>query len=271
MDDQNNGNAEVETTPDMASATVSLPSVAKIELSAPLGWLKSAWGDFTKAPLPCLIYGIVLAAISAFIGWALVFSGAFAWIFVLAGGFFLIAPILAMGLYEAARQIENGDTPSLSDMAFVKSAFRSDLAYLGLALFLIYLLWTRIAQVVYALSTRTLHKSPSEFLVFMFTDPDGQMMALTGTVIGAIIALLAYMLVVISAPMMLDKKRDVWSATITSIRAVLDNPMPMLFWALIISVLTALGIATAFFGLIIVFPLIGLASWHAYRELVPSP
>lgn len=256
--------------PDMAQ-TFSLPDVAKIELSAPLGWLSGAWGDFTKAPLPCLIYGIVLAGISAMIAWALVFSGAFAWIFVLAGGFFLVAPILAMGLYEAGKQIEEGKTPSLGDVIVVKSAFRSDLAYLGLALFLIYLLWTRVAQVVYALSTNTLHKTPTDFLTFMFTTPDGQMMALTGTVIGAIIGLLAYMMVVISAPMMLDSKRDVWTSTITSIRAVLDNPMPMLFWALIIAVLTAIGIATAFFGLIIIFPLIGLASWRAYRELVPNP
>lgn len=95
-------------------------------------------------------------------------------------------------------------------------------------------------------------------------------MALTGTAVGAVIALFAFALVVISAPMMLDRKTDVFIATITSFRAVLKNPLPLLLWAIIIAVLTALGIATAFFGLILVFPLIGLASWHAYRELVPD-
>ena len=152
----------------------------------------------------------------------------------------------------------------------VKGAFRLDLAYLGLALFLIYLLWTRIAQIVYALSTSTLHRTPMDFLAFMFTTPEGLTMAATGTVIGAVIAFLAFMLVVVSAPMMLDRKRDVFIATITSIRAVTRNALPMAIWALIIAVLTALGIATAFFGLIVVFPVVGLASWRAYRALVPD-
>ena len=254
----------------MSDAIVKLPDVATVSIGAPVRWLKAGWRDFTKAPLPCLIYGLVLAAISAGIAWALVFSGAFAWIFVLAGGFFLVAPILAMGLYEAARQLENGQTPSLGDMALVKGAFRRDLAYLGLALFLIYLLWTRIAQIVYALSTRTLHKTPQAFLDFMLTTPEGQMMALTGTLIGGVIALLAYALIVISAPMLLDHRTDVFIATVTSVRAVTRNLPAMLFWALIIAVLTTIGIATAFFGLVLVFPIIGLASWHAYRELVPT-
>ncbi|MEM9738257.1 MAG: DUF2189 domain-containing protein [Pseudomonadota bacterium] len=247
-----------------------LPDVATIGFDAPIDWLKGGWADFQRAPLPCLIYGIALAAVSAFIGWGLVFSGQFAWVFVLAGGFFIIGPMAAMGLYEAGRMLEDGQTPTLSEMVFVKGAFRLDLAYLGLGLFVIYLLWTRIAQVVYALSTTTLHRSPAEFLTFMFTDPNGQVMALSGTVIGAIIAFLAYAMVVVTAPMLLDRKNDVFVAVITSFRAVTRNFGPMVLWAFLITVLTALGIATAFFGLIIVFPVLGLASWRAYRTLVPG-
>ena len=257
-------------TPQAGAEPFRLPEVAKIGLGAPFQWLAGGWADFRRAPLPCLIYGIALAALSAAIGWALVFSGQFAWVFVLAGGFLIVGPMLAMGLYEAGRQLEVGETPGFSDMALVKGAFRLDLAYLGLALFLIYLLWTRIAQIVYALSTSTLHRTPMDFLAFMCTTPEGLTMAATGTVIGAVIAFLAFMLVVVSAPMMLDRKRDVFIATITSIRAVTRNALPMAIWALIIAVLTALGIATAFFGLIVVFPVVGLASWRAYRALVPD-
>ena len=257
-------------TPQAGAEPFRLPEVAKIGLGAPFQWLAGGWADFRRAPLPCLIYGIALAALSAAIGWARVFSGQFAWVFVLAGGFLIVGPMLAMGLYEAGRQLEVGETPGFSDMALVKGAFRLDLAYLGLALFLIYLLWTRIAQIVYALSTSTLHRTPMDFLAFMFTTPEGLTMAATGTVIGAVIAFLAFMLVVVSAPMMLDRKRDVFIATITSIRAVTRNALPMAIWALIIAVLTALGIATAFFGLIVVFPVVGLASWRAYRALVPD-
>lgn len=254
----------------MTDTVMKLPDVATVSPGAPIVWLKRGWRDFAKVPAPFMVYGICLAFVSAVIAWALMFSGAFAWVFVLAGGFFFIAPILAMGLYRAGEMLEQGEQPGLKDIAVVKGAFRRDLAYLGLALLLIYMLWTRIAQVVYALSTTSIHKTPMDFLRFMFTDPNGQTMAMIGTVVGAVIAFLAYSLVVISAPMLLNRKADVFIATITSVRAVHQNLLPMLIWAGLISVLTALGIATAFFGLIFVFPVIGLASWHAYRDLVPA-
>ena len=254
----------------MTEATYKLPDVATSTIGAPFRWLSGAWQDYLRAPLPFMIYGIVLAGISAMIAWALVFSGAFAWVFVLAGGFFLIAPILAMGLYEGGRMLEDGETPGLTDIVLVRSAVRADIAYLGLALFLIYLFWTRLAQIVYALSTSVMHKDPTDFLAFMFTTPEGLSMAATGSVIGGVVAFLAFSLAVISAPMMLGGQTDIFIATITSVRSVTKNPGPMLVWALLIAVLTAIGIATAFFGLILIFPLIGLASWRAYRELVPT-
>jgi len=254
----------------MSDQTFRLPDVATVSIDAPFKWLAGAWQDYLRAPLPFMIYGIILSGVSAMIAWALVFSGAFAWVFVLSGGFFLIAPILAMGLYEGGRLLEQGRTPGLTDIVLVREAVRLDLAYLGLALFLIYLFWTRIAQIVYALSTPFMHKTPSAFLTFMFTTPDGLSMAATGTVIGGVIAFLAFSLVVISAPMLLSAKTDVFIATITSVRCVTQNFLPMLIWGLLIVALTAFGIATAFFGLILVYPLIGLASWRAYRELVPG-
>lgn len=254
----------------MTEPLQKLPEVASISIGAPIRWLAGAWQDYLRAPLPFMIYGILLSGASAMLAWALVFSGAFAWVFVLAGGFFLIAPILAMGLYEGGRMLETGETPGVTDVILVRSAMRLDIAYLGLALFLIYLFWTRLAQIVYALSTSVLHKAPSDFLAFMFTTPEGLTMAATGSVIGGVIAFLAFSLVVISAPMLLDGKTDVFIATITSVRSVTRNFWPMLVWAVLIAILTAIGIATAFFGLILIYPVIGLATWRAYRELVPT-
>ncbi|MCR9270373.1 MAG: DUF2189 domain-containing protein [Hyphomonadaceae bacterium] len=254
----------------MTEQTFKLPDVATVSIDAPFHWLSGAWQDYLRAPLPFMMYGIALAGVSAMIAWALVFSGAFAWVFVLAGGFFLIAPVLAMGLYEGGRMLEEGHTPGLTDIVLVRSAIRLDIAYLGLALFLIYLFWTRLAQIVYALSTPVMHKEPTAFLSFMFTTVEGMNMAITGSIIGGVVAFIAFSLVVISAPMMLGAKTDVFIATITSVRSVTRNFVPMLIWAVLIAGLTAIGIATAFFGLILVFPLIGLATWRAYRELVPG-
>ena len=189
---------------------------------------------------------------------------------VLIGGFFLIAPMLGMGLYEAGRKLELGQKPKLSEMLFVRTASPRDLAYLGLALLLIYFFWGRMAQLIYALSTYRVHSSTEEFFQFMLTTSEGHAMAISGTIVGGAIALIAFALVVISAPMLLERKTDVFIASITSVRTVFTNPGPMMLWAFLIALLTILGVATACLGLAIVFPLIGLSSWRAYRALVES-
>jgi uncharacterized membrane protein len=182
----------------------------------------------------------------------------------------LVAPMLAMGLYKTGRMLEQGETPRIGDILFVRSAFRQDLMYLGLALFLVYSFWVEASQIVYGLSTYRIHKTLPELLTFIATDPAGQNMALVGTVIGGMIAFVAFSLVVVSAPMLLNEKTSVFIATITSVRTIAQNFLPMLVWAMLIVALTALGIGTGFLGLIVTFPVIGLASWRAYRELVPS-
>ena len=249
----------------------SLPDVREIGLNAPIEWLKGGFSDFGKAFGPCIFYGAALALISAMFATGLLFSGQASWIMVFAGGFLFIAPMIAMGLYEAGRQLELGQTPTLREMLVVKTASAQNLAYLGLALLIVYFFWTRMAQLIYALSTYTLHESVGEFLTFMFTTSAGHSMAMTGTVVGGIIAFIAFSLVVVSAPMLLDRKTDVFIATVTSVRSVAKNPAPMLLWAVMIAVLTAIGLVTAFIGLVAVFPVIGLSSWRAYRALVVSP
>ena len=252
------------------SSPVHLPGVNKVAVSAPLGWLAKGWADFWRAPGPSLAYGVALAAISFALAGGLYLTGAFTWFLVLAGGFLLVAPMLAMGAYQSARLQARGEVPSLAGMFFVRSAFRRDLVILGVALFILFGIWVEAAYLVYGLSTRTMHTSVSAFLNFLFLSPEGHSMALTGSLVGGVIAFLAFSLAVVSAPMMLNAEVDFFIATITSVRAVVQNFPAMLVWAVLIAVLTGIGIATAFIGLIIVFPWIGMASWHAYRELVAS-
>jgi len=254
----------------MEQATTGLPDVNTIGLAAPFRWLAGGWADFRKAPGPCLVYGAILVAASVGIALALYHLGAIRWLFVVAAGFMLVAPMLAMGLYRAGRMLEQGERPSVGDVLFVRSAFRTELMYLGLALFLVYSVWVEMAHLVYGLSTHKFHKTLPEFVHFMLADPEGHNMVMTGTMIGGLIAFIAYSLVVVSAPMMLNTHANVFVATITSVRTIFRNFLPMLVWALIIVIVTVLGIATGFLGLIVTFPVIGLASWRAYRDLVPS-
>lgn len=195
-------------------------------------------------------------------------TGALTWFLVLTGGFLIIAPMLAMGAYQAARMLEAGQQPKLADMLFVRAAFRRDLIILGVALFILYGIWIEAAYLTYGLSTNQIHHSVEAFLTFLFTTPQGHSMALWGSLVGGIIAFLAYTLAVVTAPMLLNQKSDIFIAAVTSARCVIANFPAMLLWAFLIAVLTLIGIATAFIGLILIFPWIGLSSWHAYRSLV---
>lgn len=254
----------------MEPTTTHLPTVNTISLTAPLSWLAGGWADFRRALWPCLVYGAILVALSLSLAAALYSAGALRWLFALAAGFMLVAPMFAMGLYNTGRMLEHGERPRIGDILFVRSAFRQDLMYLGLALFLIFSFWVEASQIIYGLSTYRIHKTLPELATFMFTDPAGLNMVLVGTIVGGVIAFLAFSLVVVSAPMLLNEKTSVFIAMITSVRTIAQNFLPMLVWAMLIVALTALGIATGFLGLIVTFPVIGLASWRAYRDLVPS-
>jgi len=129
-------------------------------------------------------------------------------------------------------------------------------------------MWIQAAQIVYGLSTYQLHATLPEFLEFAFRTDDGRRMLVVGGAIGGGIAFVAYTLVVVSAPMLLERRFDVFMAAVTSVRIVLRNPGPMLLWAVMVATLVLMSAATGFLALVVVFPWLGLATWRAYRGLV---
>lgn len=251
-------------------STPRLTAVNAVDMAAPFRWLAGGWADMRKALWPCLAYGLALAALSIAGSAAFVASNAAFWVLALSCGFVFIAPMLAMGLYEAGRLIEQGQTPTLNRMLFVRQAVRQDVVYLGLALLMIYLLWGRIAQVVYGLSTYSFHRTVEDFVAFALGTAEGHAMLLSGSAVGGVIAFFTYCWVVIAAPMLLDSRTTIWAASAASFAAVAKNPGPMLFWAALIVALLLVAAATAFLGLIVIFPWLGLATWRAYRDLIPD-
>jgi uncharacterized membrane protein len=248
-------------------ATLGLPAIRTITLATPFGWLADGWRDLLKAPGPLLLYGLGVAVASFALCYGLYVTNGTFWVMTLTAGFVIVAPILAMGPYEAGRRIERGERPRLGQILFVRSAFRQDVAYLSLLLVLIYFLWGRVAQIVYGLSTYQIHRDVDSLVAFAFGSSDGRAMLLTGTVTGGVLAFVTYALVVVSAPMLLTPNSNVFAAVATSVRAVNANFFPLLLWAVIITVLLLLSAATGFLALIVVFPWLGLASWRAYRSL----
>lgn len=248
-----------------------LPAVNTISMTAPLAWLSGAWSDLWRAPASFIAYGLVVAMLSGAIALGLAFTGLAFWSVALAAGFVFIAPMIALGVYEGGRLIEAGQRPTLARIAFVRHAFRRDLVFLGLALLIMFGIWLELALVTAGLAASRFYPTLDAFIQFATTTSAGHAMLFWGTLIGGILAWFTFSLVVVSAPMLLDSRRDIFTASVTSVRCVAKNTLPMLLWAAIIAAMILASIATGFFALIIVIPWLGLASWRAYRALVVQP
>lgn len=248
-----------------------LPDINTIHITTPFSWLANAWSDLWKAPAIFLTYGLVIALFGASVVLGLALSSMAAWSVALAAGFAFIAPMLAMGVYEGGRLLEAGRKPSLAAIGVIRAAFRGDVVLLGVALLLIYGIWLELARIVYGLSSSRLDVTLMEFFAFATTTSAGLTMLLWGSALGGLLAWFTFCLVVVSAPMLLDTRRDIFIASVTSVRCVVRNTLPMLVWAVAIAALLLASILTAFAGLIIVIPWLGLASWRAYRSLVRTP
>lgn len=224
--------------------------------------------DVLAAPAPNLIYGALVALLSFAIWRSLLESDLAFWALSLSCGFVFVAPILAMGLYEAGRALEANEKPELTRMLLVRSALRSDVFYLGVALLFIYLFWGRVAQLVYGLSTYHLHKTLREFFAFALHTGEGHTMLISGTIVGGLMAFFTFAIAVVSTPMLMDQRSNIFEAVFVSLRAVSRNFGPLLFWAALITGLLLLSAWTSWLALVLVFPWLGLASWRAYRDIV---
>ena len=245
-----------------------LPTIRKVGPAAPLRWLAAALGDLSRAPLPSFFHGLVLTLVSVGLSLSLLREWGAFWTIALTFGFILVAPLLAMGPYETGRLLEAGRKPTVGRTLLVRRALRADVVVLGVGLFFLFALWLRAAQVVYGLSTFTLHDTPEQLAAFAFGTDEGRVMLLVGSAVGAVFAFLTFSCVVVAAPMLLDARVGVFAAVATSVRATLANLAALLIWAGLIVALVALTAVTGFLPMIIVFPWLGLASWRAFRDLV---
>lgn len=240
-----------------------MPFVApcrKIEITAPLRWLRLGWKDLTDAPKLSLIYGIVLTLLSMLISLVTWRYGTMALYIGLASGFMFMGPVLAVGLYSISHQLEEGRKPVLGYCIRDGQIHFKELLVLGVVLMVVLLLWARAATVM------------SIFLP-MQSNPDWiQLLPFLGigSMVGAVFSGVVFAASAFSLPMIMDRKTDAITAVITSINAVVHNKKPMLLWATIIVLTILLGFFTALLGFMVFLPIIGHATWHAYKETVDA-
>ena len=255
----------------MNRISISNYKINTISREAPWQWLAAGWRDLLANRARSLSYGLgfTLVSIAMLTGLLELEMGGI--IFALAAGFLLLGPMLAMGLYEASRRLENRESVSFEDMLFVKAKSPLQLLYLGLVLMLMFMVWVRLATLLYALFFGMMDFPPlGDFIPTLLYSWEGPVMLVLGTFVGGIIAFAVFAVTVMAAPLLMHRRADVMTAVILSIKAVKENFWPMALWAWLIGWLMVFALITAFVGMIVIFPLLGHATWHAYRSLAPK-
>jgi uncharacterized membrane protein len=246
-------------------------TIRKVSMERPWVWLRAGLRDLTAQPLASLGYGLIWTLISVALVAVLWFNDHGSWLLPLAAGFMLVGPLVAIGLYQISRDIEEGRPVSFARALGAWRGNATQIGLLGVLLMIFLLAWIRFATLLFALFFGT--DIPTVDATSVYSDlllsTTGLSLIAVGTLIGAVLSFVAFTLSVVSVPHLLaDRSSSVLEAVITSIAVVKHNLRVMLLWAFLIGSIGFVGLAPAMLGLIVVLPLLGHASWHAYQDLV---
>lgn len=259
------GNADMAP---INAATQAKSRNREFPVTEALSWLRAGWHDLMTFPGLSLAYGLTVFAVSLAIVAGLFFLGLDYILFPAIAAFMIVGPLVAVGLYEKSRLIEAGESVNFRRMVFVRPASGAQVLYAGFVLLGVALLWMRAAVILYALFFG-LRPFPGLDHVagMLFTTSLGWAMLITGSIVGGLFAAFSFAVSVFSFPMMLRERTDAFTAMGTSISLVWNNRPVLIAWGAIVLALTVLGMIVGMVGLIVVFPLLGHATWHAYNAI----
>lgn len=253
-----------------ADGAPASPDIRHIEIGDLYDCLRAGYGDFMAKPSQVIfiiilypIIGVVLAA------WT---SGANALplLFPLVSGFALLGPFAAIGLYEISRRRERGmDTSWRHALALRHSPALPSIAAVGALLVTVFVAWLLVAQSLHTLLFGPeMPQSLAALADQVFGTREGWLLIVIGNAIGLAFAIVVLTTTVIAFPLLIDRDVGAWAAIQTSARAVMENPLTMAVWGLMVAILLAIGSLPLFAGLVVVFPILGHATWHLYRKVV---
>lgn len=258
---------------------VSTPVSSPERVSEPLALrdifqaLKQGLADFLRAPLMGLFFGSFFAFGGVFIWWALHVAQK-PWLMLpVVMGFPLIGPFAAVGTYEISRRLQAGEPLRWGAvLGVVFSQGRREVLWMAFVVLFIFWIWMYQVRLLMALFLGLGGFASLEgFLITVTTTSSGLLFLGVGTLVGALLSSLLFCTTVVSIPLLLEREIDVVSAIITSFRTVFENPLPLLFWGFLVALLTFAALAPLFLGLLIVFPVLGHATWHLYKKALGSP
>ncbi|MGI9477784.1 MAG: DUF2189 domain-containing protein [Hyphomicrobiaceae bacterium] len=245
-------------------------AVRKVSVEAPWDWLAAGWRDIWEHPHISLGFGFIFCGLAVLLFFGLSLAGLQSLILALAGGFMIIGPIFAVGLYDLSRRVANDEAVTSRAVLLSGANAPGQLIFLGAILMFIYYVWIQIAFLLFMLFFGSAASFPptSQFVATLLFEPQGLGLLITGTLVGAVLATLAFSISVVSVPLLTVRRMDAVSAIGVSIAAASRNFRPMALWAGLIGFIIAVGFLTCFVGLVFAFPLIGHATWHAFNDLV---
>lgn len=242
-----------------ADGPLLVPS-RRLPNSAALSWLRRGWQDLVRAPALSLGFGLVIVLLSVVVSALAYALGRLALLAALLSGFVYIAPLIGVALYGVSRELEAGRRPSFATSLRRARRVVGQAGVFALIQLVILLIWSRSGMMVSAF----VPIEPGRWETWL------EFLAI-GSLVGSVFAALTFASAVVSLPMLADRDVDMVTACLSSIHAVLRNPLPMGVWAAGIVLLTAVGFLTAFLGLAVIMPWLAYATWHAYRDtLDPS-
>lgn len=243
--------------------------IRKIEPMAAFRWLRRGIRDITVSPGLSLGYGLVYTIVGLVLitlSWNKpIYAMGMVTIF------YMLGPLIAVGLYCMSRQIEAGVKP-VWDREGCRTLCYNPEGYIGFAIIIgmLVVFWTIVAAVIIALNLQsfTIGHSVTETLSHLIENKKIYPVMGLLFLVGLAFAILAFMISVVSIPLMTHRKVDVITAMIASGKSVIKNPVPMFMWAAIIVLMIGLGFLFFFVGLAATLPIIGHASWHVYRDVI---
>jgi uncharacterized membrane protein len=249
------------------SRALALP-VRRVSEERVWAWLGAGWRDLRRTPGISLSYGLVFAAFGFLVTLGLWRAGLAYLVLPLAAGYMLLGPLAAVGLYEISRRLERAEPVRFGAMIRAWHDHFGRFATIGLVLMLFLLAWIRIATLLFALLFGAAPPSWEGMIESVLFTAEGLPLLAVGTVVGGVLAAIVFSISAISLPLLLDRDVGTLRAIATSVSAVRANVLVMIGWAALIVLFTAAGLALFYIGLAVTMPLIGYASWHAYRDLV---
>lgn len=242
-------------------AVEPLPFVAPCRVlpaGAAFGWMRAGWNDLRRAPGASLAYGAIMVVLSYGLTAATWRWGELGLYLGLMSGFVFVGPCLALALYAISIRLERGAPVHLLGTLVDARPQIGNAAVFAMILTVVFLVWARAATIIHVFYPTSGGRSPADFAWFLGI----------GSAVGAIFCAIVFAVSAFSLPMLMDRRTDAVTAVVTSVNAVLRNKPAMLVWAGTIFVCVVVGFLTAYLAFAVLLPLLGYATWHAYRQTI---